>query len=295
MTEREELRWKLKAPFTEARVWRTGSYPARFSVEVTPPVDTCTSKQSDLVAVFIESAIREAIERAGKPEPPREATGMDERNRELGERITNYLSNGGLFNPESMEHDKVRKLLIDCRQYLAFGKAVRPAAEPNADWSANNALRSAAIIVEERAKQWAGVGDVGSTQSSMDIRAELMSAAMEIRKLVGHDHLSLTSHAAALDSREELKAHRDEDFATGFEIGVETVLNEIGVSKIEKLVKGKSIEVHRVSICGYVLRARKGGIGPNLKRAERLKQAIREHISALKSRPAAEKGGNERE
>lgn len=31
------------------------------------------------------------------------------------ERISSYLGNGGLFNPEMMEHDKVRDLLIDCR------------------------------------------------------------------------------------------------------------------------------------------------------------------------------------
>lgn len=31
----------------------------------------------------------------------------------INERITNYLGNGGLFNPESMDHDKVRDLLID--------------------------------------------------------------------------------------------------------------------------------------------------------------------------------------
>ena len=33
-------------------------------------------------------------------------------------RITNYLELGGLFNPEHMEHDKVRALLMDCRDYL---------------------------------------------------------------------------------------------------------------------------------------------------------------------------------
>jgi len=30
-------------------------------------------------------------------------------------RITEYLAAGGLFNPEAMEHDKVRDLLLDCR------------------------------------------------------------------------------------------------------------------------------------------------------------------------------------
>lgn len=33
----------------------------------------------------------------------------------LHARITDYLGNGGLFNPEMMDHDKVRDLLLDCR------------------------------------------------------------------------------------------------------------------------------------------------------------------------------------
>jgi hypothetical protein len=41
------------------------------------------------------------------------------REHELEQRITDYLSSGGLFNPELMEHDKVRELLIDCRVVLA--------------------------------------------------------------------------------------------------------------------------------------------------------------------------------
>ena len=35
-------------------------------------------------------------------------------------RITEYLSAGGLFNPEYMEHDKVRNLLIDCRDEISI-------------------------------------------------------------------------------------------------------------------------------------------------------------------------------
>jgi hypothetical protein len=38
--------------------------------------------------------------------------------RSLTERITQYLCVGGLWNPESMDHDKVRDLLIDCREHL---------------------------------------------------------------------------------------------------------------------------------------------------------------------------------
>lgn len=37
---------------------------------------------------------------------------------ELLSRIQNYLGNGGLFNPELMEHSKVRDLLMDCRTYI---------------------------------------------------------------------------------------------------------------------------------------------------------------------------------
>jgi len=37
---------------------------------------------------------------------------------EVLSRIQSYLGNGGLFNPEMMEHDKVRDLIIDCREYI---------------------------------------------------------------------------------------------------------------------------------------------------------------------------------
>jgi hypothetical protein len=36
----------------------------------------------------------------------------------LLERIQNYLECGGLWNPECMEHDKVRELIMDLKCYL---------------------------------------------------------------------------------------------------------------------------------------------------------------------------------
>lgn len=33
-------------------------------------------------------------------------------------RLDSYFGNGGLFNPEMMDHDKVRDLLRDCRAYI---------------------------------------------------------------------------------------------------------------------------------------------------------------------------------
>jgi hypothetical protein len=37
---------------------------------------------------------------------------------ELLNRITEYLANGGLFNPELMDHQEVMRLLMDVRDYL---------------------------------------------------------------------------------------------------------------------------------------------------------------------------------
>lgn len=38
--------------------------------------------------------------------------------RDLAARISQYLQVGGLFNPEAMEHDKVRDLLMEIRDHL---------------------------------------------------------------------------------------------------------------------------------------------------------------------------------
>lgn len=41
------------------------------------------------------------------------------------ERITQYLSKGGPFNPEMAMHERVSELLIDCREELLKGESVR--------------------------------------------------------------------------------------------------------------------------------------------------------------------------
>jgi len=43
---------------------------------------------------------------------------VNERKQEVVNKITEYLCNGGLFNPELMNHDSVRDLLIECRELL---------------------------------------------------------------------------------------------------------------------------------------------------------------------------------
>lgn len=43
---------------------------------------------------------------------------LNPRTRDLPARITEYLSLGGLFNPELMDHDEVRAMLIDARDVI---------------------------------------------------------------------------------------------------------------------------------------------------------------------------------
>lgn len=46
-------------------------------------------------------------------------------------RMDSYFGNGGLFNPEMMEHDKVRDLIMDCREYITRTQP-NAAGEPQA-------------------------------------------------------------------------------------------------------------------------------------------------------------------
>ena len=43
---------------------------------------------------------------------------INDRVKELSDRITEYLFNGGLFNPELANHIAVRDLLMECREVL---------------------------------------------------------------------------------------------------------------------------------------------------------------------------------
>jgi hypothetical protein len=51
---------------------------------------------------------------------------MDKRS-EILARINDYLCMGGLFNPECMDHNKVRELLLDSRDYITHQEEVRVA------------------------------------------------------------------------------------------------------------------------------------------------------------------------
>jgi len=66
--------------------------------------DIICSRDVDRVAKQIDEAF-------AKPQ-------AHEINAPILERIRGYLGNGGLFNPEMMEHDKVRDLIMACRDEI---------------------------------------------------------------------------------------------------------------------------------------------------------------------------------
>jgi hypothetical protein len=47
------------------------------------------------------------------------------RSRDLPGRITEYLNLGGLWNPELMDHDEVRTMLIDARDVIEIAERER--------------------------------------------------------------------------------------------------------------------------------------------------------------------------
>ena len=58
----------------------------------------------------------------------------------LRARIDDYLQAGGLFNPEMMNHEKVRTLLMDCRAALAASASETeklPAKWRSEEWCAS--------------------------------------------------------------------------------------------------------------------------------------------------------------
>lgn len=68
---------------------------------------------------------------------------------DLAERITNHLTNGGLFNPELMEADKIRDLLIDCR--TAISECDRRIEEQKASWETTANVLCERLGIERKA------------------------------------------------------------------------------------------------------------------------------------------------
>ena len=72
------------------------------------------------------------------------------------ERINDYLSCGGLFNPEMMEHEKVRALLLDCREEIMDLQRARDRYHVDSDiwkWRAEKA-EAVMLCAENEARRF---------------------------------------------------------------------------------------------------------------------------------------------
>lgn len=74
---------------------------------------------------------------------------MNSGSKNITDRITEYLAAGGLFNPEMMEHEKVRDLLMDARGELEELEAIREYLWPNQTGLSNH-HRSALLAIKAR-------------------------------------------------------------------------------------------------------------------------------------------------
>jgi hypothetical protein len=83
---------------------------------------------------------------------------------DIVERITEYLSAGGLFNPELMEHDKVRDMVIQCRDEI-------------------ESLRSRLAEAEYQWKYWMGVADDNGIKSIKARLAEAEALLLDIAEM----------------------------------------------------------------------------------------------------------------
>lgn len=79
------------------------------------------AKHETVESVVVNLNVLRELLRAAQP-----ADGALRHNMNLVARITEYLGSGGFFNPEAMEHDKVRELLMDCRRALAAQTQEKP-------------------------------------------------------------------------------------------------------------------------------------------------------------------------
>ena len=102
----------------------------------------------------------------------------------LIQRLSDYLSGGGLFNPELANHEAVRDLLIDCRD--ALEQQAAQIAEKDAEIARlTECLSKANANHEHFERAWYLRGDVNEA-----LRADaerLWIALQEADTIMGHD------------------------------------------------------------------------------------------------------------
>lgn len=108
----------------------------------------------------------------------------------LAARITNYLGNGGLWNPEMMDHDKVRDLLLDCREVLLAGANSREAV---IDEPGGSAWRKRA---EEAEAKLSDLGEKPYTLEEMQTRTRNREVGKQVNTILDAELEARTYHGA---------------------------------------------------------------------------------------------------
>lgn len=141
--------------------------------EVAKLVEVASGFDSTWPWLHIHAALRELKERrAAAPHASKT------RSRNVPARITEYLSAGGLFNPELMDHEKVRDLLIDARDVIEIADRERDACEPflkEGETPAECIERNRAdtdsvltLLAQEKRKNERLTGETNSPQERLD-------------------------------------------------------------------------------------------------------------------------------
>jgi hypothetical protein len=99
--------------------------------------------------------------------------------RELAARITGYLCSGGFFNPEAMEHDKVRDLLIDCRDHLASLRSQIERVEKERDEARGPNIPAGCARVGDAVRKTRGYPFPGEVRSVFYTKAGLVRYVVE--------------------------------------------------------------------------------------------------------------------
>jgi len=102
---------------------------------------------------------------------------------DLGNRITRYLANGGMFNPELMDHEKVRDLLLDCRTALSIKQNFTPFDQEGRISELEEGLRTASDAINEMFRYFDG-GETRGSYNGRPERDQLRKAGYALKSLI---------------------------------------------------------------------------------------------------------------
>lgn len=121
-------------------------------------------------------------------------------------RITEYLACGGLFNPDLMEHDKVRQLLIDCHALLVSVRQQHTTEKADLESRLGIALASEGTAFQQLAQFRKDMAWI-RTKLELPDNAEMFKGDNTIAgRLHNIDHFARSYNAYVATDRKELQA-----------------------------------------------------------------------------------------